>query len=123
MINSFVFNLKQFREGIILSTNEEDRQNITLKLSFRENDGSPCEYVFIKDTYSEKYLDIIRYLLDRIYSAIEEGSSAFKLNFDRKNSSMYASGFIFDKVIITIMGKENYTEMFTIQDISCHDNQ
>lgn len=36
MINSFVFNLKQFREGIILSTNEEDRQNITLKLSFKE---------------------------------------------------------------------------------------
>ena len=64
MIKSFVFNLKQFREGIILSTNEENRQNITLKLSFRENDGSPYEYVFIKDTYSEKYLDIIRYLLD-----------------------------------------------------------
>lgn len=122
MINSFVFNLKQFREGII-STNKEDRQNITLKLSFRESDGSPYEYIFIKDTYSEKYLDIICYLLDRIYSAIEEGTSAFKLNFDKKNSSIYASGFIFDKVIITIMGKENYTEMFTVQDINCHDNQ
>lgn len=36
MINSFVFNLKQFREGIISSNNEENRQNITLKLSFRE---------------------------------------------------------------------------------------
>lgn len=123
MINSFVFNLKQFREGIISTNNKEDRQNITLKLSFRESDGSPYEYIFIKDTYSEKYLDIIRYLLDRIYSAIEEGSSAFKLNFDKKNSSIYASGFIFDKVIITIMGKENYTEMFTVQDINCHDNQ
>lgn len=123
MINSFVFNLKQFREGIILSTNEEDRQNITLKLSFRENDGSPYEYVFIKDTYSEKYLDIIRYLLDQICSAIEAGNHVFKLNFDKKNSSIYASGFIFDKVIITIMGKENYTEMFTVQDINCYDNQ
>lgn len=123
MINLFVFNLKQFREGIISTNNKEDRQNITLKLSFRESDGSPYEYIFIKDTYSEKYLDIICYLLDRIYSAIEEGSSAFKLDFDKKNSSIYASGFIFDKVIITIMGKESYTEMFTIQDINCHDNQ
>lgn len=123
MINLFVFNLKQFREGIISTNNKEDRQNITLKLSFRESDGSPYEYIFIKDTYSEKYLDLICYLLDRIYSAIEEGSSAFKLNFDKKNSSIYASGFIFDKVIITIMGKENYTEMFTLQDINCHDNQ
>lgn len=114
MINSFVFNLKQFREGIISSTNEENRQNITLKLSFRENDGSPYEYVFIKDTYSEKYLDIIRYLLDRIYSAIEAGSSAFQLDFDKKNSSIYASGFIFDKVIITLMEKGDCTEMFTI---------
>lgn len=118
MIKSFVFNLKQFREGIILSTNEENRQNITLKLSFRENDGSPYEYVFIKDTYSEKYLDIIRYLLDRIYSAIKSGDPVFKLDFDQKNSSMYASGFIFDKVIITITEKDNYTE-----NISCHDNQ
>lgn len=123
MINLFVFNLKQFREGIISTNNKEDRQNITLKLSFRESDGSPYEYIFIKDTYSEKYLDIICYLLDRIYSAIEEGSSAFKLDFDKKNSSIYASGFIFDKVIITIMGKESYTEMFTIQDINCHNNQ
>lgn len=114
MINSFVFNLKQFREGIISSNNEENRQNITLKLSFRENDGSPYEYIFIKDTYSEKHLDIIRYLLDRIYSAIEAGDPVFKLDFDKKNSSIYASGFIFDKVIITIMGKDNYTEMFTI---------
>lgn len=123
MINLFVFNLKQFREGIISTNNKEDRQNITLKLSFRESDGSPYEYIFIKDTYSEKYLDIICYLLDRIYSAIEEGSSAFKLDFDKKNSSIYASGFIFDRVIISIMGKENYTEMFTVQDIDCHDNQ
>lgn len=123
MINLFVFNLKQFREGIISTNNKEDRQNITLKLSFRESDGSPYEYTFIKDTYSEKYLDIISYLLDQIYSAIEEGSSAFKLDFDKKNSSIYTSGFIFDKVIITIMGKENYTEMFTVPDINCHDNQ
>lgn len=115
MINSFVFNLKQFREGIIFSINEEDRQNITLKLSFRENDGSPYKYVFIKDTYSEKYLDIIRYLLDRIYSAIEAGSSVFKLDFDKKNSSIYASGFIFDKVSITRMKKENYTEVYRIE--------
>lgn len=98
MINSFVFNLKQFREGIISSINKEDKQGITLKLSFRDSDGSPYEYVFSKDTYSEKYLDIIRYLLDRIYSAIETGSSAFKLNFDKKNSSIYAPGFIFDRV-------------------------
>ena len=106
MINLFVFNLKQFREGIISTNNKEDRQNITLKLSFRESDGSPYEYVFIKDTYSEKYLDIIRYLLDQIYSAIESGDPAFKLNFDKKNSSIYASGFIFDKVNIIRRSKD-----------------
>lgn len=110
MINSFVFNLKQFREGIISSNNEENRQNITLKLSFRENDGSPYEYVFIKDTYSEKYLDIIRYLLDRIYSAIESGDSAFKLDFDKKNSSIYASGFIFDRVNV-IRRNRDYSQV------------
>jgi len=108
MINSFIFNLKQFREGII-STNKEDRQNITLKLSFRESDGSPYEYIFIKDTYSEKYLDIIRYLLDQIYSAIEEGSPTFKLDFDKKNSSIYASG-IFDKVNV-IRRNRDYSQV------------
>ena len=73
MINLFVFNLKQFREGII-SSNED---GITLKLSFRDSDGSPYEYVFTKDTYSEKYLDMICYLLDGIYSAIKSGDPVF----------------------------------------------
>lgn len=114
MINLFVFNLKQFREGIISTNNKEDRQNITLKLSFRESDGSPYEYIFIKDTYSEKYLDIICYLLDRIYSAIEEGSSAFKLDFDKKNSSIYASGFIFDRVIISRRNRD-YSQVARIE--------
>lgn len=113
MINLFVFDLKHFREGIVSSINEEIRQNITLKLSFRDSDGSPYEYVFIKDTYSEKYLDMICYLLNRIYSAIEAGSSAFKLDFDKKNPSIYASGFfIFDKVSITRRNKENHTEVY-----------
>lgn len=118
MINSFVFNLKQFREGIILSTNGEYRQNITLKLSFRESDGSPYEYTLIKNTYSEKYLGIIRYLLDQICSAIETGKHVFKLDFAKENSSIHAIGFTFDKVIITITEKDNYTK-----NISCHDNQ
>lgn len=111
MINLFVFNLKHFREGII-SSNED---GITLKLSFRENDGSPSEYVFTKNTYSEKYLDMICYLLDRIYSAIKSGDPVFKLDFDKKNSSIYASGFIFDRISITRMSKENHTEVQCIE--------
>lgn len=94
MINLFVFNLKQFREGII-SSNED---GITLKLSFVGNNDFPYEYVFLKDTYSKKYLNMISYLLDRIYSAIEAGDPAFKLDFDKANSLIYASEFIFDRV-------------------------
>lgn len=80
----------------------------------------PYEYVFTKDTYSEKYLDIIRYLLDRIYSAIEKGSSAFfKLDFDKKNSSIYASGFIFDKVNILKRSKDYLIIYRTEYKLSC----
>lgn len=98
MINLFVFNLKHFREGIIYCTNEGINPGITLKLSFVGNNDFPYEYVFTKNTYSEKYLDMICYLLDRIYSAIEAGSSAFKLDFNKANSLIYTSEFIFDRV-------------------------
>lgn len=110
MINLFVFNLKQFREGIISSINKEDRQNITLKLSFVGNNDFPYEYVFTKNTYSEKYLDMICYLLDSIYSAIKSGDPVFKLDFDKKNSSIYASGFIFDKVNV-IRRNRDYSQV------------
>lgn len=110
MINLFVFNLKQFREGIISCTNEGIYQGITLKLSFVGNNDFPYEYVFTKNTYSEKYLDMICYLLDQIYSAIEAGSSVFKLDFDKKNSSIYASEFIFDRVNV-IRRNRDYSQV------------
>ena len=102
MINLFVFNLKHFREGII-SSNEN---GITLKLSFNDIDGSPYEYVFTKDTYSEKYLDMICYLLNNLYNEMGVGCSNFLLNFNKKNSQVYDSGFIFDKVNILKRSKD-----------------
>lgn len=110
MINLFVFNLKQFREGIISCIDEGIYQGITLKLSFVGNNDFPYEYVFTKNTYSEKYLDMICYLLDRIYSAIEVGSSAFKLSFDKHNSLIYASEFIFDRVKV-IRRNRDYSQV------------
>lgn len=106
MINLFVFNLKHLTEGII-SSNED---GITLKLSFSDIDGSPYEYVFTKDTYSEKYLNMISYLLDRIYSAIKSGDPAFKLDFDKANSLIYASEFIFDRVNV-IRRNRDYSQV------------
>lgn len=107
MIKSFVFNLKQFREGII-SSNEN---GITLKLSFfSDESGFPYEYVFTKNTYSEKYLNMISYLLDRIYSAIKSGDPAFKLDFDKANSLIYASEFIFDRVNV-IRRNRDYSQV------------
>lgn len=102
MINVFVFNLKHFREGII-SSNEN---GITLKLSFNDIDGSPYEYVFTKDTYSEKYLDMICYLLNNLYNEMGVGCSNFLLNFNKNNSQVHASGFIFDKVNIIRRSKD-----------------
>lgn len=102
MINVFVFNLKHFREGII-SSNEN---GITLKLSFSDSDGSPYEYVFTKDTYSEKYLDMIAYLLNNLYREMGAGCFNFLLDFDKKNSQVHASEFIFDKVNIIRRSKD-----------------
>lgn len=106
MINLFVFNLKHFREGIV-SSNED---GITLKLSFIDENNPLYEYVFIKDTYSEKYLNMISYLLDRIYSAIKSGDPAFKLDFDKANSLIYASEFIFDRVNV-IRRNRDYSQV------------
>lgn len=106
MINVFVFNLKHFREGII-SSNEN---GITLKLSFSDESGFPYEYVFTKDTYSEKYLDMIGYLLDNIYREMGAGCSNSMLNFNEHNSRLYVQGgYIFDKVNIIRRSKTEYT--------------
>ena len=110
MINLFVFDLKHFREGIISFTNKEINPGITLKLSIVGNNDFSYEYVFTKNTYSEKYLDMICYLLDRIYSAIKSGDPVFKLDFDKKNSSIYASGFIFDRVNV-IRRNRDYSQV------------
>lgn len=110
MINLFVFNLKHFREGII-SSNEN---GITLKLSFSDIDGSLYEYVFTKDTYSEKYLDMICYLLNNLYNEMGAGCSNFLLDFNEKNSQVYASGFIFDKVNILKRSKD-YSIVYRIE--------
>lgn len=112
MINLFVFNLKQFREGII-SSNEN---GITLKLSFSDIDGSLYEYVFTKDTYSEKYLDMICYLLNNLYNEMGAGCSNSVLNFNEHNSRLYVQGgYIFDKVNIIRRSKTEYTIVSRIE--------
>lgn len=104
MINVFVFNLKHFREGIISSSED----GITLKLSFMGNDGLPYDYVFTKDNYSKKHLDMISYLLDNLYREMGAGCSNFMLNFNEHNSQLYVSGgYLFDKVNV-IRRKADY---------------
>jgi hypothetical protein len=97
MINLFVFNLKHFAEGII-SSNED---GITLKLSFIDENNPLYEYVFIKDTYSEKYLNMTCSLLGDIYQEMKTGGSNYRLNFNPYNLRLCSSeGYIFDRVII-----------------------
>lgn len=107
MINVLVFNLKHFREGIISSINKEDKQGITLKLSFISSDGLPYEYVFTKDTYSDTFLNPICYLLDNLYREMGAGCSNSMLDFNQHNSRLYVQGgYIFDKVNIIRRDKD-----------------
>lgn len=116
MINSFVFNLKHFMEGIVSFKEEGAYPGISLRLTF-ESELGIYSYVFNKDSYKDSYLKKIRFLLSRIYANADQGNNFMVLDF-YKDEELYLSDTnecIFDKLSITRMSKENHTEVNCIE--------
>lgn len=121
MINLFVFNLKQFREGIISSQRNGAYPSISLKLVFESRFGN-YSYIFSKNTYNESSLYKIRTLLSRIYANyanVDQSNTLISLDFDNDGELLDTEngGFIFDKVIISDRD-QNYKIAYTEYKLS-----
>lgn len=116
MINLFVFNLKHFMEGIVSFKEEGAYPCISLRLTF-ESELGIYSYIFNKDSYEDSYLEKIRNLLSRIYANADQGNDFMVLDFDKDGELCLSdtNEYIFDRISITRMSKENHTEVQCIK--------